>query len=128
MNNERRRDRVRSFSNRLFLAIAGRRWRAYSVVKHVGRTSGREYSNPVSAYPLGDGFVIPILYGTGSQWVCNVLATGRLTLRTKGRDYQLSRPSIISQAEAIDAFPAPMRRHYRSADIHDFLWAHRTGE
>jgi len=32
-------------------------------VKHAGRNSGREYQNPVSAYPFGDGFVIPVLYG-----------------------------------------------------------------
>ena len=63
-----RRDPVRSFANRIFLTISGRWLRAYSIVRHVGRTSGRAYRNPVSAYPLGDGFVIPVLYGTLSQW------------------------------------------------------------
>ena len=60
---EPRRDAARPASNQLFLKISGRRLRAYSIVKHVGRRSGREYVNPVSAYPLGDGFVITILYG-----------------------------------------------------------------
>lgn len=68
-------------ANRLFLKIAGRQLRAYCIVKHVGRSSGREFQNPVSAYPMGDGFVIPVLYGVEAQWVRNALATGRITLR-----------------------------------------------
>ena len=52
-----KRDPVRSLANRVFLMISGRWFRAYSIVRHVGRTSGRAYQNPVSAYPLGDGFV-----------------------------------------------------------------------
>jgi hypothetical protein len=91
-----RQDPLRSLANRIFLTISGRWFRAYSIVRHVGRTSGREYQNPVSAYPLGDGFVIPVLYGTQSQWVRNVMAAGRFTLRTKGRDYPLERPELIS--------------------------------
>ncbi len=77
---ERQRNRR---SNRLFMKIAGRRWRAYSVVTHTGPRSGRQYRNPVSASPLGDGFVFAILYGTDSQWVRHVIATGQFTLTTK---------------------------------------------
>jgi hypothetical protein len=51
-------DPVRRLANRVFLTISGRWFRAYSIVRHVGRSSGREYQNPVSAYPLGDGFVL----------------------------------------------------------------------
>jgi hypothetical protein len=74
-----KRDPVRSLANRAFLMISGRWFRAYSIVRHVGRTSGRAYQNPVSAYPLGDGFVIPVLYGTQSQWVRNAMAAGRFS-------------------------------------------------
>ncbi|WP_405987995.1 hypothetical protein [Streptomyces sp. NBC_00986] len=122
-----KRDPVRSLANRIFLTISGKRVRAYSIVRHVGRTSGREYRNPVSAYPLGDGFVIPVLYGTQSQWVRNAMATGGFTLRTKGRDYLLERPEIIPPAQALVCFPPVMRRVTRSRGIQDFVWAHRTG-
>jgi deazaflavin-dependent oxidoreductase (nitroreductase family) len=96
-------------------------------VRHVGRTSGREYRNPVSAYPLGDGFVIPVLYGAQSQWVRNVMAAGRFTLRTKGRDYQLERPELIPAAQALAAYSALLRRIMRSQRTQAFVWAHRTG-
>jgi hypothetical protein len=92
----------------------------------VGRTSGRQYRNPVSAYPLGDGFVIAVLYGTESNWVRNVMAAGGFTLQTKGRDYQLERPEIITPAQALPAYPALYRRKMRSRNIQDFVWAHRA--
>src|SRR5215216_2329831 len=125
MNEASKRDRTRSISNRIFMAISGRRFRAYAIVRHVGRRTGREYRNPVSAYPLGDGFVIPVLYGADSQWVRNVMAAGRFTLRTKGRDYQLERPEIIRPAQAMTAYPALLRRIMRSQGIQHFVWAHR---
>jgi hypothetical protein len=37
---------MRSLSNRIFLKISGKWFRAYSIVKHTGRRSGREYRNP----------------------------------------------------------------------------------
>ena len=123
-----KRDPVRSFSNRVLLKISGRWFRAYSIVRHVGRTSGREYHNPVSAYPLGDGFVIPVLYGARSQWVRNVMAAGRFTLRTKGRDYPLERPEIVPPARALAAYPPLLRRLMRSQGIQEFVWAHRAGQ
>ena len=119
---------IRSLANRGFLTISGRWFRAYSIVRHVGRTSGRAYQNPVSAYPLGDGFVIPVLYGTQSQWVRNVMAAGRFTLRTKGRDYLLERPELIAPAQALAAYPALLRRIMRSQRTQDFVWAHRAGQ
>ena len=121
-----KRDPVRSLANRFFLAISGRWFRAYSIVRHVGRTSGRTYQNPVSAYPLGDGFVIPVLYGAESQWVRNVMAAGSFTLRTKGRDYLLERPEIIPAAQALGAYPALLRRIMRAQRTRDFVWAHRA--
>jgi deazaflavin-dependent oxidoreductase (nitroreductase family) len=123
-----RRDPVRNLSNRLFLMISGRWIRAYSIVRHVGRTSGRAYRNPVSAYPLGDGFVIAVLYGAQSQWVRNVMAAGRFTLRTKGRGYLLERPEIIAAAQALPAFPSWLQRMMRSRGTQYFVWGHHAGQ
>ena len=119
-----KRDPVRAATNRLFLKISGRRLRAYSIVKHVGRRSGREYANPASAYPLGDGFVIPILYGRDSQWVRNVFDTGQVTVVTHGREHALQRPEIISTTKALPAFPRWQQRALKSRAIENFLWAH----
>ena len=124
MPTEAKRDPVRGASNRLFLKMSGRRLRAYSIVKHVGRRSGREYVNPVSAYPFGDGFVITILYGLDSQWVRNVLATGRLTLVTQGRQHTLERPELIPTTQALPAYPLWQQRTLKTRGVEHFLWAH----
>lgn len=116
---------TKRIANRIFLAISGKWFRAYSIVQHVGRTSGRTYQNPVSAYPLGDGFAIPILYGSRSQWVRNVMAAGHFTLRTKGRDHLLERPEIIPAAQALTAYPALLRRVIKAQRTQSFVWAHR---
>ncbi len=61
------RDSIRRFNRRtlnpLTLKIAGNRLRVYASVKHIGLRSGHEYSTPVVARPLGDGFVVPLPYG-----------------------------------------------------------------
>ena len=90
----------------------------------MGRTSGLEYRNPVSAYPLGDGFVIPVLYGLDPQWIRNALAAGGFTLRTKGREYELRRPEIVPPTRALPAFPAYQRWLLRARDIEHFVWGH----
>jgi deazaflavin-dependent oxidoreductase (nitroreductase family) len=114
-----------SLSNRLFMKIAGRRFRAYSIVTHIGRRSGREYRNPVGAYPLGDGFVLAILYGPESQWVRNVMASGGFTLRTKGYDYQLERPEVIPSSQALAAYPRLWQWTLKRQKVDAFVWAHR---
>jgi hypothetical protein len=117
---------IQRLANKFFLTIAGKRLRAYSIVKHRGRRSGREYQNPVSAYPLGDGFVVPVLYGIGSQWVRNVIANGGFILRTKGRDVTLERPEILPASRALAAFPPLLRWSMKSRKIQNFVWAHRA--
>jgi hypothetical protein len=114
-------------ANALFLKIAGGRLRAYSALKHRGRSSGREYITPLSAYPLGDGFVMAVLYGEAKNvdWVRNVMATDQCVLKTRGEEYVLERPEIIPASQALAAYPPLLRFVYRSRGIHEFLWAHR---
>src|SRR5215472_3545354 len=92
------RSQLNKRSNAIFLKIAGGRLRAYSLLKHVGRSSGKPYATPLTAYPLGDGFVIALLYGdaTTVSWCRNVMAAGECTLKTRGEEYVLGRPEIIS--------------------------------
>src|SRR5438046_8214286 len=45
-----------------------------SVVRHVGRTSGKPYETPVHAVRTDGGFIVALPYGAGTDWVRNVLA------------------------------------------------------
>lgn len=67
----------------------------WAVVEHVGRTSGTAYSTPVLAWVQGDRLSIPLVYGTDSDWVRNVLAAGEFTLVRAGKERTIAGPRIL---------------------------------
>ncbi|MFC0313529.1 nitroreductase family deazaflavin-dependent oxidoreductase [Gordonia phosphorivorans] len=67
----------------------------WAVVEHVGRTSGTGYSTPVLCW-VGHGRIsIPLTYGTGSDWVRNVLAAGEFTLLREGKRIRVAGARIL---------------------------------
>jgi hypothetical protein len=113
-------------ANTILLKIAGRS-RAWSALTHFGRKSGRAYITPLTAYPLGDGFVIALLYGEADSvdWCRNVLSAGRCILKTAGQEYELERPEILSASQAWEAYPPLFRFVYKLQGTSEFLWAHQ---
>jgi deazaflavin-dependent oxidoreductase (nitroreductase family) len=104
---------ARSVANPRVLRTAGAPGAGASLMRHVGRTSGRIYETPVDAEPLGDGFVVALPYGTSSNWVRNVLATGGATVVHEGVTHHLGRPELLPLEEMIDRFPPEDRRMLR---------------
>jgi hypothetical protein len=98
-----------------------------SALHHVGRRSGRAYVTPLSAYPLGDGFVLAAAYPF-VDWLENVLAAGKCTLTWNGDEYALERPDVISRSEAMKAYPLLVRPFLTgAAGQNKFVWLHRAG-
>lgn len=114
-------------ANAIFLRISGGPLRAYSILRHTGRRSGREFVTPLSAYPLGDGFVLAVLYGkvANIDWCQNVISAGGCVLRTLGQEIRLERPEVIGWDQAIGAFPPLIRFVYRRQGITEFMWLHQ---
>jgi hypothetical protein len=110
------------------LKIAGGRSSVYATVKHVGRSSGRSYTTPVVAKPLGDGFVMPLPYDSSVDWCRNVLAAGTCTLIWNEQEYTLERPEIIQPSQALKAFPLGSRLLYPAGGIKEYLWLHQRKE
>lgn len=48
---------------------AGRKHWYASVIRHIGRRSGKAYATPVVAERVPDGFVIPLPYGADVDWL-----------------------------------------------------------
>jgi hypothetical protein len=117
-----------TIANWFFLKISGGPFYAYCILKHIGRKSGREYVTPVSAYPLGDGFVLALLYGDANSvdWCRNILSTGQCKLATHGKEHVLKQPEIIPAEQALTVFPKPMQRMYKTRGIQQFLWIHKA--
>jgi hypothetical protein len=95
-----------------------------SVLKHVGRKSGREYVTYLSAYPLGDGFVLTLAY-PHTDWCSNIMATGKCTLTLKGQEYELERPELIPMSEAWAAYPPITKLFALAGGEQQCLWVHK---
>jgi hypothetical protein len=71
-------NRIRYFNKHIFnkitLAIADSGWGPFSVLHHVGRSSGRAYRTPVLASYVGETIIIPLSYGENVDWLRNILA------------------------------------------------------
>jgi deazaflavin-dependent oxidoreductase (nitroreductase family) len=125
-------DRVRAFNKRLtnplMRTLAGRRHWYASVIRHVGRRSGKEYSTPVVAEPVEEGFIIPLPYGEGVDWLRNVLAAGKATIKTKGVTYIVVEPEAIGAEAAFPLLPPRVRRMWHLFGIERFLKVTRFSE
>jgi deazaflavin-dependent oxidoreductase (nitroreductase family) len=124
------RDLARRFhhvvGNPLQMRSAGTRGTFPSVIRHRGRTTGRIYETPVWAAPTEDGFAIAIVYGSRTDWVKNVLASGTAALIHGGDTYPVSRPVIVPMASARTYFPPTLQRTHRELRIDRALLVHRV--
>ncbi|WP_067897373.1 nitroreductase family deazaflavin-dependent oxidoreductase [Nocardia vaccinii] len=105
-------------------AISGTERSSWGLLTHVGRRSGRVYRTPLGAHPYGDGFLLPLGYGTHTDWYRNQMAAGTGELAWKERTYRLERPEIVSGREAMYAWPTRDRLLLRLAGMHEFVWLH----
>ncbi|AYE95258.1 nitroreductase [Mycobacterium paragordonae] len=119
------RDAVRHFNkhvlNPVMMTVAGSRFWYASVIEHTGRNSGRHYSTPVVAVPVSGGFVVPLPYGTGVDWLRNVLAAGSATITTKGQTYHVERPEVVDAAAVEPELPAPRRKVFHAFDVDSYV-------
>src|SRR5215467_4512741 len=101
----------------LALRSAGKQRSSTSVVRHVGRRSGRTYQTPVNAVQHEDSFLIALPYGKRTDWLNNVPAKGSATIVTNGHTYQVDRPEVIPTAEATAYFRPRQQRMHRQFHV-----------
>ncbi len=68
----------------------------YAVIVHQGRKTGRTFRTPVVASVGNDEIVVGILYGSQSDWVRNLLASGTGEVVRCGNTYELADPRVVS--------------------------------
>jgi deazaflavin-dependent oxidoreductase (nitroreductase family) len=96
----------------LALRSAGKQGSGTSVIRHVGRRSGRTYETPVVAARRDDSFFIALPYGQRTDWLKNVLAEGSAVIVTNGRAHEVDRPEVIPMTDATTWFrPREQRMH-----------------
>ena len=114
--------------NNMTRKISGTNRSSWGLLTHVGRRSRRIYQTSLGTCDYGDGFLLPLGYGTHTDWYQNLMAAGTGELAWKGRTYHLDRPELISGPEATRAWPRRDRILLQLAGIHDFVWLHQSKE
>jgi deazaflavin-dependent oxidoreductase (nitroreductase family) len=114
--------------NPMIRAVAGRRLMSMAaLLSHRGRRSGRIFRTPVGAHVVGIDCLVPLTFGSESDWSKNVRAAGSGQLRWKGRDFDLRAPSVHRSTDirpmVKKTFPAPVRAGFKILGIKGFLYA-----
>ncbi len=95
---------LRRTLNRLTLRLARSGRGPFTIVRHRGRTSGREYETPIMVARLGRDAVVELTYGDRVQWYRNVLAAGGCELVRGDRVERVVAVQPLSAAEGLAAF------------------------
>ena len=112
----------------LALRSAGKQGSSTSVVRHVGRRSGRTYQTPVIAARRDDTFLIALPYGQRTEWLKNVLDKGSAAIVTNGHTYEVDQPEVIPMAEATVYFRPREQRMHRQFHVDSALQVRQRPE
>jgi deazaflavin-dependent oxidoreductase (nitroreductase family) len=116
----------RAFGNPHQMKTAGTPGAYASVIRHVGRKTGRSYETPMVPFATEDGFVIALPYGSGTDWVRNVMASGSATIVHEGNTYRVDQPQLVPTAMAAPYMPAKEQRELRRFAIDQCLGVRRV--
>jgi deazaflavin-dependent oxidoreductase (nitroreductase family) len=79
----------------------------FSLVRHVGRKTGRTYETPLLLARVDAGFVAELTYGPKVAWYRNVVAAGRCTVIHDGTEFMIGRVEECDTAAGLRAFGNP---------------------
>ncbi len=92
--------------NHLTAAVAHTSFGPFSIVRHVGRRSGRIYETPIIVQPIDGGFVIALTYGPDVDWYRNVLAANSCDILRHRQWYHVIAVEPLAFERGVRAFSA----------------------
>ena len=107
--------------NRITLKFAGKRKVPFSIMRHVGRHSGRTYQTPVLASYMDEVVLIPLSYGENVDWLRNILAQGGCELCWQNQWMRAINPLVIDSKTAIAILPEKRRKLFERFKLEKFL-------
>lgn len=114
--------------NPRILRTAGSPGARASVIKHVGRSSGKPYATAIGVTPTDDGVVVMLPYGRSVDWVRNVLAAGSAVIETAGRAIRVVEPRLAGRDEVDQHLSPGNRLEARIFAVDDYLVLRRSDE
>ena len=110
----------------LAMRSAGTEKSSASVVPHLGRRWGRTYETLVVAVVHDDSLLIALPSGERTDWMKNVLATGKATVVTHGRTNGVDQPQVIPMTDATSYFGPKEQKLHRRVAVDTCLRVHRV--
>lgn len=114
---------VKRFVNPILRNFAQSSHGPFALLRHVGRTSGKRYEIPIMVWPVEDGFVIELTYGSQVDWLRNLQAVGQGSLRWHKREFILQKPEFIDAETGWRVLPGWTRPILRLSGEHEFVKA-----
>jgi len=121
---------IRPFTTHVFNPISRRfaRWLPFfGILRYRGRTSGKTYRAPMNVFRDGDDWVFALTYGSGVQWVRNVIAAGEAQLEKRRRVILLRDPELIVDPSR-RLIPQPVRFFLGLMRVSEFLRMRERGQ
>jgi deazaflavin-dependent oxidoreductase (nitroreductase family) len=99
----------------------------FSLIRHVGRKSGRSYETPIIVAPIAGGFVAELTYGRQVAWYRNLAAAGHGVLVVHGEEYAVDAVRDLDPDLGLAAYGQPWSSILRVLRRRDFLLLHVPG-
>jgi hypothetical protein len=81
----------------------------FSLIRHVGRKSGRTSETPVILVKVAEGLIAELTHGENVNWYRNTVAAGGCIVVHRGEEYRITGIGPCSAERGVDAYPAPFR-------------------
>ena len=66
-----------------------------ALLHHVGRRSGRAYATPLTAHRSEETIIVPLPYGTETDWLRNLQAAGQGVVELENRSFTVEEPRVV---------------------------------
>jgi hypothetical protein len=80
----------------------------------------------VTAFPTDDGVAVLLPYGTDTDWVRNLQASGAGRVQIEGRSLLVEGPRVVPLSEALSVVKGPWRHVLRIAPVESALLLTRS--
>ena len=106
--------------NRVTSEIARSRYGPFSLVRHIGRTSGHSYETPVILAKVPEGFIAELTYGDDVNWYRNTTVAGECLVVHHRVEYRVNHIEPCSAERGRNAYPVPFRLVLEAAGRNEF--------
>ena len=106
--------------NRLTSRMARTSHGPFSLIRNVGRKSGRTYKTPVILAQLREGFIAELTYGENVNWYRNIVAADGCVVVHHRREYRVTHIEPCSAEYGRGAYAAPFRLILKAAGRQEF--------